>query len=227
MSKSFKSNLFFVLFLVIIVLLSIFITYILIINHHPKVNDNLETPKPYYNFTKVSKKDTLDISTKYPITINMEDKISISGLKNKEVETKINNKLANFTDIQNDYGDNTCIVTFNYSNVLSLECQENYITLNLVDGKDITFEEIFQQDSNLLEISKEALYDTYCPWLNCEDNKEYNDYDNYIDNYLISGMNAIKKHQYTIRLYSTSMSLFLDNYNIDDLVMFIIIFMIT
>ncbi len=221
MSKSSKSNVLFILFLATLILISIFITYLLITNHNNKINNPVNTNKPYYSFQAVSKKDPIDAFAKYPvnpITIDISDKVSISGLKNKEVETKINNKLAKLDSSKNEYGYNFCNVTFNYSNVLGIDCKNEYVMVNLIDGEDIILEEIFQKDSDLFEIIKEALYSSYCAWGTCANREELYEYDSYIDNYLITAIKEIKNREYKICLTNTSLYIYLNYYeNIDDI----------
>ncbi len=221
MSKSTKSNVLFVLFLAMLVLIAIFITYLLIMDHNNKINNSLNSNKPYYSFKAVSKKDPLDAFAKYPvnpITIDTTAKVSISGLKNKEVETKINNKLAQLDSSKNEYGYNFCNVTFNYSNVLGIDCKNEYVMVNLIDGEDILLEEIFQKDSDLLEITKDALYRSYCTYGGCANWEDMYDYDSYIDNYLIRAIKEIKNRDYKLRLTENSLYLYLNYYeNIDDI----------
>ena len=215
MSKSSKSNVLFILFLATLILISIFITYLLITNHNNKINNPVNTNKPYYSFQAVSKKDPIDAFAKYPvnpITIDISDKVSISGLKNKEVETKINNKLAKLDSSKNEYGYNFCNVTFNYSNVLGIDCKNEYVMVNLIDGEDIILEEIFQKDSDLFEIIKEALYSSYCAWGTCANREELYEYDSYIDNYLITAIKEIKNREYKICLTNTSLYIYLNYY---------------
>ncbi len=215
MSKHLKSNILFTIFLVFLIISAFLVTFFLINNHNKRVEEVYKAP--YYSFKKVSKKDPIDVFAKYPInpiTINFDNKASITGLKNKEVETKINDKLAKLDVSKNEYGDNFCYVNFNYSNVLNISCKDKSVTINLVDGNDIILEEIFQNTSDLLEISKDALYRTYCPLMGCEE-LSY-DENNVIDNYLIAGLNDIKNNNYEMILSKDNVGLRLNYYASSD-----------
>ena len=193
--KHSKGNIIFAIFLIILIIGSISTTYYLIIKHNSKVSidNNNNNNNNYFSFKEVSKKDTIDVFREYPINpidINLEGQVKISGLKNKEVESKINEKLAKL-----DVSDK-CYVHFNYSNVLSISCDyRDNVNVNLIDGEDITIEDIFQKDSDILAITEDVIY-------------KYSHYSYYdigsIENYVISAVNLLKSGDYTIRFTSNS-----------------------
>lgn len=219
MSNSKKDDIAFYIILALIIILSITGTIFAIKRHNngdkpPVIN----TPKeeevlPYLTFKEVPSSSTVDIFKKYPINslkINYSnDTVSISGLKDKEVETKINKKLATLDAKKNEYDNRNCYVNFNMSNVLSISCKEETINVNLIDGEDLKIEEIFNKDTDLSSIILKGIYDTYCSWNGCTYNEEYatEDYYNEIDEDIVEKMQNIKNNNYKIKLYENSLNI--------------------
>lgn len=113
-------------------------------------------------------------------SINKEVKIPvISGLKDKNVENKINadmkkritEKLIEFFDKNGDIGSQYIYVGANFSNVISISWSINYhkenyeyktenVTLNyeLINGERLNFEDLFVKDVDLYSIVRRAFY---------------------------------------------------------------------
>lgn len=220
MSNSKKGDISFYIILALIIILSVAGT-IYAIKRHNNVDKSpvINTPKeeeevlPYLTFKEVPSSSTVDIFKKYPINslkINYSnDTVSISGLKDKEVETKINKKLATLDAKKNEYDNRNCYVNFNMSNVLSISCKEETINVNLIDGEDLKIEEIFNKDTDISSIILKGIYDTYCSWNGCTYNEEYatEDYYNEIDEDIVEKMQNIKNNNYKIKLYENSLNI--------------------
>lgn len=104
----------------------------------------------------------------YPVEIQY---IEIHGLKNKEIENKINSEIKEFTtklgkEELNEWSNRkyvTCSINANISNILSVSFwNHNYksVALNydLTTGNQIKFEDVFTTDANIKEILQESLY---------------------------------------------------------------------
>ena len=107
--------------------------------------------------------------------------IQISGLKDKELENRINNEIIEYVkNAYNQYGKNVdggayTYVNANYSNVLSIgitifkgnnnngnsenECY--YLNYNLRDGKKIYLDDIYTSKSKFLSALRDTAYKTY------------------------------------------------------------------
>ena len=154
MSQSKRNNIIFYSVLVLIVILSISGTVFAIYKHKENVdkkgvtNTPKEDVKPFLTFKEVSESDTIDIFKKYPINpieINFtKGKVKISGLKDKEIENKVNEKLSVLTVKESEFGNN-CHINTNVSNVLSISCAIETINVNLKTGEEITIEELYSK----------------------------------------------------------------------------------
>ena len=86
---------------------------------------------------------------------------TISGLKDKTVEEKINNRLR---DIAASYsGETYMTVTANYFNLLSLRLnvggRYEYLTFDLNTGDELTFDDLFSKNANLAALLFNSFYD--------------------------------------------------------------------
>lgn len=210
-----KNNISFYLFLIVLIGLSISGTYIAIKHHNvhnlPVTNNPVEEEltkeesiTPYLTFKEVDASQTIDAFKKYPINpinISYENNVvAISGLKNKEIETKINEKLSILDASYNSYGYNSCHINFNVSNVFSISCKTKTLNLNLTTGEEITIEEIFNKDTDIYSILVNSIYASLCSWQGCVE-KDYGS-DNFptIENNVIETLKKLKNNQYTISI---------------------------
>lgn len=210
-----KSNIIFTIFIILLILSSICITYFLIIKHNSNKSFNT---KNIFKFQSVSRKDTIDVFRKYPINpiviTNNETEFSISGLKNKEIENNINERLKEMKN-------NTkyCYVSFNVSNVFSAYCENNSISIDLNTGNDIILEEVFQKNSDINSILMTSFYqnicnfNAYCFIPDDEARNWLNDYDNNIENKLVEAFKKIYKNNYSFAIGYEGLHLFLDDFN--------------
>ena len=89
-----RDNILFCIFLLLVILIAILITYLLINNHKKnKLDNNVHfdiNEIKEFKFKDVTEADVVDVFTKYPINpidINFaNNSVSISGLKDKNVE---------------------------------------------------------------------------------------------------------------------------------------------
>lgn len=169
-------------------------------------NGKKETVKPTYEFKdmslkfdKVSNANTIDVFKDYPlnpIEVKTDGKVTISGLKNSDVENKVNEVLSELKVEDKNY----CNVRTNISNVLSVECgNEKGKTVSLVDGHEITLEEVFNDSTNLKRIILDNIYDNLCNyqfscWLEATENGNEEDFDAQVIKYI----NEIKKRNYSL-----------------------------
>lgn len=92
----------------------------------------------------------------------------VSGLKDKAVEEKINNRLKAVATILP--GETYMTVTANYFNLLSIRLQQyrsgtderryDYLTFDLNTGDELTFDDLFSQNVNLTALLFNSFYDT-------------------------------------------------------------------
>ena len=195
-----KSNIIFTIFIIILVLASIGITYYFIRKHN---SDSIFNTKNLFKYASVSRKDVIDVFNKYPVNaldiVSNEEEFKISGLKNKELENKINERLNKLKDSS----DTICQVSFNVSNVFSAVCNSKVITIDLNTGNDLKIEEIYQRNSDLNNILLSSIYESACNYrFSCYAN--YTDYDeeyyNNIENYLAEVIRNIQNKKYNILL---------------------------
>lgn len=206
-----RDNILFCIFLLLVILIAVLITYLLINNHKKnKLNNNVHfdiNEIKEFKFKDVTEADVVDVFTKYPINpidINFaNNSVSISGLKDKNVEDKINKKLMSLDSSKNEYGFNDCNVLFNYSNVLSLYCKEDVVTVNLINGEDIILEEVFQKGSDLYSLFWGSLYEGVCLYVMEEQS----------ENCMAKGFNTIRSGNYSLKIGTTYLEL--DNNNYD------------
>lgn len=174
MSQKKRNNILFIIFLLIVILSAILITYILIRkNNSTKTpienkNNNTNTTIPTknlndeFNFKKVTKSDTINVYKKYnknAIDIKVtKDRVSISGLKDKAIENKVNEKLKILKPYKNYEGNNECIEDFNMSNVLSMHCGHKYVNIDLTTGNEISLEEAFNEDTDIINLLRKNIY---------------------------------------------------------------------
>lgn len=225
-----KGNIIFVGFLLLLVLIAGLITYYLIYNHNLKASQSNHIEENYLSFKKVEESKTLDIFRKYPvnpITVTVDDDVKISGLKDKNVENKINSELKSFVPYDaKKFGvrdKNFCNINFNFSNVLSLECENKSGTFDLTTGNYIKIEDIFNKDTDLFTITMDALYQTMCEYGNgfCtpeEDDDEYykdNEYykNNKIENEIANVYHQILQGNYGISLEPTGLWIKMPNFD--------------
>lgn len=110
--------------------------------------------------------------------------IQIDGLKNKDIQSKVNKKLKQVAYELKDKFVYTN-VTANFSNILSVQCfndngQVNTINIDLSTGEDIPLEKVFVSSATINSYLSEGLYKTLA-WQNLEvvDGEEVNnDMDN-------------------------------------------------
>ena len=99
----------------------------------------------------------------------------ISGLKNKNIENKINNNIKNTINseiqklAQNGILNTQYSINANFSNVLSIRFDIDYATTgyekkyisfnyNLIDGEELKFEDLFKKDEDLKSILRMIIY---------------------------------------------------------------------
>lgn len=216
MSQQKKANIIFGVILIFIVLLSVSLTIYLIIRHNQSVDKdevtNTEVPiEPYLEFSSVSKKDTIDIYQEYPVNpidINLVGTVSITGLKDKEIEDKVNSILSELDALENedDYG---CYVNFNVSNVLSITCEEEVRNIDLTTGEEIKFEELFNQDTNMDALIRREAYQYACYTGNCIADIDYgDDYENQAENEMIAFLQDYKNGNITFGIGYTSFNIY-------------------
>lgn len=205
-----KGNIIFAIIIVLIFLVAVFITYLAIDNHNKQIYMNNN-----YTFKKVSHQKILDVFEKYPVNPITFDKDNyiISGLKDKEIETKINNKIKNIVDSINDEN-KWCNIDFNVSNVLAISCNSNSLVVDLNTGNDILFEEIFNDTTDLDDVLRSSLYDNSCNWFyNCHNYDDwYDEYYNQIDNFIVETYRKIKGQKISFSLHSSGIMIF-DEHN--------------
>lgn len=225
MSQSKRNNIIFYSSLCLVVILSILGTFFAIKYHNKNVNKNkvANTPIaekiiPYLDFKEVTKSNTVDVFKKYPINpikLNHEsnNKVTISGLKNKEVQNKINEKLSVLNDEKTKNGESLCYFHFNVSNVLSISCNgEKTVNLNLVTGDEITLEDIFNKDSDIYSILVKSNYDNLCSWWGCYPEAEANDeWPSEVENKLVENLKKIKNKEYNLTLFDDSVRIEYDD----------------
>lgn len=218
MSQSRRNNIIFYSILCLVVILSILGTFFAIKHHNKNVDNNGVTnnPKeesitPYLTFKEVSKKSTVDVFKKYPINpikLNHEsnNKVTISGLKNKEVQNKVNEKLSVLNDEKTKDGSSLCYMHFNVSNVLSISCNgEETVNVNLVTGDYIELEDIFNKDSDIYSILVKSNYDNLCGWYICYPDAEIQDeWPLEVENKLVENLKKIKNKKYSLTLFDES-----------------------
>ena len=207
MSQSKRNNIIFYSVLVLIVILSISGTAFAIYKHKGNVDKNgvTNTPKedvkPFLTFKEVSKSDTIDIFKKYPINpieINFtKGKVKISGLKDKEIENKVNEKLSVLTVKESEFGNN-CHINTNVSNVLSISCAIETINVNLKTGEEITIEELFNKDSDIYSFIVKSSYNSTCMWGICSPEDNDDEFDNNIENTIAENLQKIKNNDYIL-----------------------------
>ena len=211
-----KGDVFFYLFLVLLVLVIVGVTIWLIYNkNHVDHLDDTSNPTdnqtdiPYFAFESVGEAPVMDVFYEYaynPIDIKyVNHQIVIDGLKDQEVQNKVNRLLSELELYQNRDGEEYCNVTFNVSNVLSVSCNGKSKNINLVTGEEIKLEDILQHDSNIRFILLDSIYKNMCAWGGCDpeywyDQTEYND----ADDFVAEIFRDIQKKDYELVLYNNS-----------------------
>lgn len=208
MSQSKRNNIIFYSILALVVILGILGTAFAIYKHKGNVDKNgvTNTPKeeeikPFLTFKEVSESDTIDIFKKYPINpieINFtKGKVKISGLKDKEIENKVNEKLSVLTVKESEFGNN-CHINTNVSNVLSISCAIETVNVNLKTGEEITIEELFNKDSDIYSFIVKSSYNSTCMWGICSPEDNDSEYDNNIENTIAENLQKIKNNDYIL-----------------------------
>lgn len=218
MSQQKKANIIFAVIIVLFVIICVGLTCYFIIRHNksvdklPVINTDEEGQyQPYIHFSQVSDKDTIDIYKEYPVNpidINLVGKVSIDGLKNLEVEDRVNKILSelNALEDEEDYG---CYVNFNVSNVLSITCDEEARNIDLTTGKEIKFEELFNQNTNMDALIRAEAYQYACSVGTClSDNYYEDDYENTVEQDMISFLQDYKEGKSTFGINYTSFSFY-------------------
>lgn len=208
-----KSDIFFYLFLIIIVGLGIGGTYLAIKYHNANYKPiTSEPPKepveeeiiPYLVFKEVSESNTIDAFKRYPINpININftnNEVTISGLKDKSIESKINAKLSILDATKDRNNNNQCYINFNVSNVLSISCKTKTLNLNLVTGNEITIEEIFNKDTDIYSILVSSIYNSICSWIDCTNYNEESEYPNEVENQSVAALKDFKNNNYSFSI---------------------------
>ncbi len=225
MSQSKRNNIIFYTILVLVIILSIGGTIFAVKLHNKNVDKNKiinnqeEEIKPFLTFNEVSKSKTIDVFKEYPVNpIDIKvnnNTIQISGLKNKEIENKVNNKLSelNITKRDNDY---VYYINFNMSNILSVSNYNENVNVNLVTGEEITLEEIFNKDTDIYSILVQSNYNTRCSWEGCypEIDPDY-EYDSQVENLVVEYLKKIKNNDYHIEISPINVRLIYSNYEAD------------
>lgn len=217
MSQQKKANIIFAIIIIFIVIASTSLTCYFIIRHNksvdkdPVTNTFEEEYQPYIEFSKVSKKDTIDIYQEYPVNpidINLIGTVSITGLKDKGVEEKVNTILSELEALENedDYG---CYVNFNVSNVLSITCDEEARNIDLTTGEEIKLEELFNQDTNMDALIRQEAYQYVCYIGDCMAGIYYeDDYENTAENEMIAFLQDYKNNRSTFGIGYTSFNFY-------------------
>lgn len=224
MSQSKRNNIIFYGILLLIVISSILGTVFAIKLHNQKQDKKEqvieEKVTPYLTFKEVSMSDTVDVFKKYPVNpikINFDDndKITISGLKDKQVQNKINEKLSTLKNEKNPNGNGTCSTNFNMSNVLSIRCGlKDVVNLNLVTGDEIELEDIFNKDSDIYSILIKSNYKDLCSWNYCDiDAEEDDDYSLNIENVIAEHLQQIKNKDYRLYLYENDARIYFNDFD--------------
>lgn len=231
MSQLKRNNIIFYSILFLIVISCIGGTIYAIDRHNKNVDNKSVTNKPsaeikpYLTFPKVSESKTIDVFKEYPInpiTISENNnRVIISGLKNKEIENKINQKLSRLDATSSQPGSKKCYVNFNVSNILSISCNGSTLNLNLVTGEELKIEEVFNKDSDIYEILVKSIYQSLCSWDGCsgESDPDY-EWDSKVENNAIENLQSIKNHNYYLGLFGNNLSLFYgepDDFNYTDI----------
>jgi|GEM_PF-3838189 hypothetical protein len=95
---------------------------------------------------------------------NLSDMIFFEGLKNKEVQNKINDKVREAVRITEDSSGEVIYVSLsaNFGDIISINIYGNdkntYLNLRLDNGEDIKFNDIFVSGTNIKSIVSNALY---------------------------------------------------------------------
>lgn len=204
-----KENIIFGIIIVLIIILSISITYYFIVKHNQNLNDGEIKNN---EFTKVIHSDIIDAFKKYPTNpIKFsEDTMTISGLLDKNVENKINEKLKKITPekTDDDYNYNRCNIIFNYSNVFSINCGVKSLTVDLNTGNDIFIEEIFNNDTDIKSILLSEIYKSACNYMfDCYNTNSDDEYYNQIDSYIYDIYKKVLNKDYTLNLYPNYISI--------------------
>jgi len=211
-NSSKKSNIIFAIILLVIIGVSILITFLAIKNHNEKRNETAkketqeEKIEPFLTFKSVLEENPLDVFESYPInpiTINYENKVTISGLKNKEIEEKVNNILSELDSSKDKYGNHSCSTNFNVSNVLSISCRNKSKNIDLTTGNEIILEELFNKGTDIQNIMIKTAYNNFCEYNVCDYDIDY-DYDNPVENEISNILHMIKKGNYTFAINYTS-----------------------
>ena len=218
MSQQKKANIIFAVIIVLFVIICVGLTIYFIVRYNKSVdkgpvinNSEEEQYQPYINFSKVSDKDTIDIYKEYPVNpidINLVGKVSIDGLRNLEVEDKVNTILSelNALEDEEDYG---CYINFNVSNVLSITCDEEARNIDLTTGKEIKFEELFNQNTNMDALIRSEAYQYACSVSTCLSGNYYeDDYENTVEQDMISFLQNYKEGKSTFGINYTSFSFY-------------------
>lgn len=225
-----------IIFLVIFAVISLGITYSLVKNNSkianekkPVSNDEngeilIETGnygikdlKGYYytNKLKITEKKHTEGDmiteygyTYYPIEVNY---IEIDGLKDKNIEDKINKEIKDtafrlIPEVEETVRINS-YVQGNFSNVLSISIYGGYsdvhLNYDLTTGNQIKFEECFTENANIKSILQNCLYDELT----------INDYDYYVyEEIAFEAMYKFSKNDYSFYILNDSI---VANFNID------------
>lgn len=142
---------------------------------------------------------------------------SISGLKNKDVQSAINKNIKENIDKIDDKLYLSIDVTANFNNILSISIRTHddaikdydysyvYLNYDLTTGKNIELKDLFVKDNEIKSLLSQAFYDTYsfvspyCNDCNEKTEQELKDYKNNIPNILAN----IEKGDYQFNI-STS-----------------------
>ena len=217
-----KNDVFFYLFLILLVVAIVGVTVFLIYDKNRTSHlDDLENTDSndfdvsYFQFEEVSEAPVMDAFKEYaynPIEIEyVNHRVVIDGLKDLNVQDKVNRTLSEMNLFVNNDGEEYCYVNFNVSNVLSITCDGGSKNINLVTGEEIKLEDIFQKDSDIQFILLNSIYENICAWGGCDpeywyDQNEYND----VEDFVAEIFHNIQNKDYEILLYNTSFFLQMD-----------------
>lgn len=217
MSQQKKVNLIFGIVLILIVVLGVSLTSYFIIRHNQSVdkkevvhNNEEDEYIPFLVFDEVSHKETVDFYKEYPVNpidINFVGTVKIDGLKDQTIEDKVNQILGELPALESEdsYG---CLVNFNVSNVLSIQCDGKSRNVNLVTGEEIKLEELFNKDTEMDALIRNEAYQSVCSFLGCYIDEEFDTkFESQVENRVVDFLNDFKNNQSDLLIDYASFSI--------------------
>ncbi len=117
--------------------------------------------KYFENPIEIIKYNTINLSEESGTFKRDHNFIQISGLKNKNIEQKINNKITNSAvkiikehEQKSPYYKMDAYVEGNFSNVISirLDYENNFLNLNMVDGEELTIDDYLKGKDEIKDV---------------------------------------------------------------------------